>query len=90
MVSEPSALMAFPTSSQTSQSMVASQAAVHTFSNPVALKLDEENYLPWRQQPKATIEGHDLLNHIKGERIPRKLASKANQENGAVNTDYQH
>ena len=89
MVSEPSALMASPTSSQTSQSMVASQAVVHTFSNPIALTLDEENYLPWRQQAKATIKGHNLLNHIIGEGIPRKFASKVDQENGTISANYQ-
>ena len=62
---------------------------VHTLSNPVALKLDEENYLPWRQQVESTIEGHNLLNHITGEGIPRKFASEADQENGTISTDYQ-
>ena len=70
--------------------MATPQAMVHTFSNPVALKLDEENYLPWKQQAEATIEGHDLLDHIIGKRIPRKFASKADQESEIVSTNYQH
>ena len=63
---------------------------VQTFSSPIAIKLDEENYLPWKQQAEATIEGHDLLNHITGKGILKKHMSEDDQENDAVSVEYQH
>ena len=82
--------MASPTSSQTIQTAVSSQFVAQTFSNPVAIKLDEENYLPWKQQAEATIEGYDLMKYIAGESIPRKFASGEDQENGVVSAEYQN
>ena len=48
---------------------------VQTFSNPVLIKLDEDNYLPWKQQAEAKIEGFDLVKFITSEDIPCKYAS---------------
>ena len=71
MVSElQGSAMASDSSSQVSQGGSSSQFVAQTFSNPVAIKLDEENYLPWKQQAEATIEGHDLVKFITGEDIP--------------------
>ena len=83
--------MASQSSSQTSQGVHHNvpQLVVQSFSNPVAMKLDEENYLPWKQQAEATIEGHDLLNHITGKGILKKFATTEDQENEIVNPDYQ-
>ena len=53
------------------------------------MKLDEENYLPWKQQAEATIEGYDLMKFITGEEIPRKFTSTEDQENGVVSAAYQ-
>ena len=53
------------------------------------MKLDEKNYLPWKQQAEATIEGHDLMKFITGEEILRKFASVEDQENSAMNAAYQ-
>ena len=63
---------------------------IQSFSSLVALKLDEENYLPWKQQAEATIEGHDLLNHIIGKDIPKKFTIKEDQVNGLISSEYQH
>ena len=48
----------FPKSLQTSETLSqnTSQSMIQSFSSPVALKLDEENNLPWKQQVEATIE----------------------------------
>ena len=78
-------------SSQTSQSAKSSsQFVMQSFSNPVSLKLDEENYLPWKDQAEATIEGHDLLHHITGKSIPKKFATQEDQENEVVSVEYQN
>ena len=78
-------------SSQTTQQQSSSSAQiqVQNFSNPVAMKLDEEHYLPWKQQAKATIEGHDLVKFITGEEIPQKFATAEDQDNGLVSVAYQ-
>ena len=75
--------------SSTSQSS-SSQFIAQTFSNPVAIKLDEENYLPCKQQPEATIEGFDMMKFITGEDIPGKYASTTNQENGVTTVEYRN
>ena len=86
-----SALMASTNSSSTSQNSSApSQFVAQTFSNPVSIKLDEENYLPWKQQAEATIEGFDLMKFITGEDIPCKYASTTDQENGVVTAEYRN
>ena len=84
--------MASQSSSQTSQGLSHgnSQTMIQTFSSPVAIKFDEENYLPWKQQAEATIEGHDLLNHIIGKGIPKQYTSEDDQENDAISAEYQH
>ena len=48
---------------------------LQSFFNLVALKPDEENRLRWKRQVEANIEGHDLLNHITVEAIPKKFAT---------------
>ena len=91
MVSKLSATMAsLDASSQTTQQQSSSsQIQVQNFTNPVAMKLDEENYLPWKQQARATIEGYNLMKFITGEEIPQKFASAEDQENGVVSAAYQ-
>ena len=53
------------------------------------MKLDEENYLPWKQQAEATIESHDLLNHITRKGIPKKFGTTEDQENEVISVEYQ-
>ena len=54
------------------------------------MKLDVENYLPWKQQVEGTIKGHDLLNHIKRKGILKKFATIEDQENDVISSYYQH
>ena len=82
--------MASDSSSQVSQGGSSTQFVAQTFSNPVAIKLDEENYLPWKQQAEATIEGHDLVKFITGEDIPQKFSSISDQETGVVSVEYRN
>ena len=42
---------------------------LHKFSNTVAFRLDEDNFLPWKDQAKATIEGYRLMKYVKGQGI---------------------
>ena len=50
----------------------------------MGIKLDEENYLLWKQQAEATIEGFDTVKFITCEDIPYKYASAIDQENGVT------
>ena len=82
--------MASQSSSQTSQALSQSnsQVLVQTFSNLITIKLDEENYLPWRQQDEAMIKGYDLLNHFIGKGIPKKFANQDDQESDVISSKY--
>ena len=54
---------------------------LHNFSNLV-------NYLPWKQVEATIKGGHNLLNHITGEWVPKKYTTKSDQENGTVRLVY--
>ena len=89
MVSEP----VLPWLRQLLSSIVDSQSSssnfvLHTFSNPVAFKLDDDNYLPWKDQAEATIEGYRLMKYIRGEGIPKEYATEADQANGSISEEY--
>ena len=43
----------------------------------------------WKQQAEATIEGHDLLNHIIGKGVWKKFANQDDQENDMISFEYQ-
>ncbi|XP_052113029.1 uncharacterized protein LOC127744777 [Arachis duranensis] len=53
-------------------------------STPIYMKLDDDNFLQWKDQVEALIEGNDLLDHVIGSRIPHKFL-----ENGEINSEYQ-
>ena len=43
-------------------------------SNPISFKLDEENYLPWKQQALATIKSHKLHNYLSKDMVTRRYS----------------
>jgi len=47
-----------------SSSSSLSSPSLHTFSTPPTLKLNDENFLAWRQQILAQVEGLDLLHFL--------------------------
>ncbi|XP_072090463.1 uncharacterized protein [Arachis hypogaea] len=51
---------------------------------PISMKLEENNYLQWKDQAKSTIEENDMLNHPTEEEISQILLP-----NGAVNPEFQ-
>ena len=47
-----------------------------TFSQPLAIKLEEKNFLLWRRQVLAAIKGHNLSHYIdRVAKIPPHFAS---------------
>ena len=69
--------LAFDTTSpQSSNAVVNSGAAPQPqkFSNPLSLKLKDDNYLPWRQDALAIIKCHKLTE-ILDQRVESKEVS---------------
>ena len=67
-----------------------SDFVLYTFSNLVAFKLDEDNFLPWKDQVEATIEGYRLMKYVRGQGIPKEFATDEDQAYGNVSEEYQN
>ncbi|XP_020978599.1 uncharacterized protein LOC107640052 [Arachis ipaensis] len=50
--------------------------AVRTSINTVALKLDENNFIPWKRQALAFIKSNGLKDHLNQKKIPCRYASE--------------
>ncbi|MED6155455.1 hypothetical protein PIB30_005307 [Stylosanthes scabra] len=78
------------TSAKCVHTMEQNFAATQNFvATPISMKLDEDNYLQWKDQALSTIEGNDMLNHVTGEGIPQQFAISENDAAVAVNLSYQ-
>ncbi|MED6186743.1 hypothetical protein PIB30_118928 [Stylosanthes scabra] len=55
---------------------------------PISMKLDEDNYLQWKDQALSTIEGNDMLNHVTGEEIPQQFTVSESGEATIVTPSY--
>lgn len=77
-------------SSSTSNTLISIQKAnVVSFNHIVSIKLDEKNFLLWRQQVLATIKGHELQKYItKSCKIPKKFLSIEDETSGRINDEY--
>lgn len=66
-----------------------SRFVAQTFPNPVAIRLNEEKLLPWKQQAVFSIRGHKLLKHIQESGgKPTLYLNEEDQDNGKVNEEY--
>ncbi|WOL05075.1 hypothetical protein Cni_G13798 [Canna indica] len=75
------------TSNVSSQS--STRFVLQTFSNPVSIRLDENNFLPWKQQTLATIRGFKLQRYIAGSHgIPAKFDSSEDEAQCNYNEEY--
>ncbi|RYQ94570.1 hypothetical protein Ahy_B08g089505 [Arachis hypogaea] len=71
-------------SSSTTEVTMNQSAVVPSFtSSPISMKLDDDNFLQWKDQAESTIEGHNLLHHITGERIPQRF-----DESGQITPEF--
>ena len=77
-------------SSESQRPNASNNFVLHTFSNIVAFKLDEDNFLPWRDQAEATIEGYRLMKYVKGQGIPKEFATEEDQASGSASEEYQN
>ncbi|KAH7666842.1 Retrotransposon Copia-like N-terminal protein [Dioscorea alata] len=59
-----------------------------TFNHNISVKLDDDNFLRWKQQVLAVIKGHKLQSYIQGSKlVPQKFNSKEEEDLGAHNDD---
>jgi len=54
--------------------MNASTFVPHLFTTPVSLKLSEDNFLVWKQQILATIQGLEFLHFLEGDKISSQFS----------------
>lgn len=80
--------------SELSDSTMASSIATTTKNNPktfkslLFVKLNDENYLLWKQQVKAAIHGHNLLHFLEESSNPPRFLSNDDENSTNINTDY--
>ncbi|MED6186842.1 hypothetical protein PIB30_070587 [Stylosanthes scabra] len=67
------------------EAQIIAQTARHFTSTPISMKLDEDNFLQWKDQVESMIEGHNLLHHIAGSNVPTKFT-----DTGALTDEYTH
>jgi len=84
MTTSPSSVSTLSYSSSSS-SFSHSSPSLHTFSTSLTLKLNDENFLVWRQQILAQVEGLDLLHFLTYSSTPPKHLTP---DSGSVNPTY--
>lgn len=58
------------------------------FKNVLSVKLNNENYLLWKQQVMAAIRGHNLLHFLEESSRPPRHLSRNGEVSGDVNIEY--
>ena len=60
-----------------------------SFTHPIALKLDNDNFLIWRKQVLATIRGFRLQHFLSASTVsPLLYRSRDDEANGIINPEY--
>ncbi|KAF7813088.1 Retrovirus-related Pol polyprotein from transposon TNT 1-94 [Senna tora] len=79
-----------PQSSSTSSiPLIEKEKKVIAFNHNLSVKLDDKNYLLWRHQILAALEGHDLEKYITGSRfVPPKFDTEGDREAGKLSLNY--
>jgi histone deacetylase 1/2 len=63
-------------------------AASKTFKHAVSVKLDDSNYLQWKQQVEGVLRGTKLVKHVVSPQIPPVFLNDAARETGSENPAY--
>lgn len=78
-----------PAISTPSSTVVLASTTTKFDPHPVSIKLDDTNYLPWRQQAMATIKGYKLQSYLLGARvIPPQFLSATDEAQGKFNEAF--
>ena len=59
-----------------------------TFSQTVACKLDEKNYMNWHQQVNAVLRAHQLEKYVVNPVVPLKYLSEEDRAAGTINPEF--
>ena len=79
---------AFNIASSPSSSSTPSSPLV-SFSHKIGTKLDDSNFLLWRQQIVAAVRGHGLEKFLGGETlVPESFLTDADRGAGKLNPEY--
>jgi len=62
--------------------------SVHQFSTPIFLKLAEDNFLLWKQQVLATLDGLLLSKYLDGSQQPPRLLPLTEGKPSEINPDF--
>jgi histone deacetylase 1/2 len=57
-------------------------------SHNISIKLDDKNFLSWKQQIEGVIRSHKLQSFIVNPKIPDQFLSDEDRESGSVNPEY--
>jgi len=64
-------------STQALSTKSSSSVSLHHFTTPIPLKLDDENFMLWKQQVLATVDGLLLSSFLNGTNVPHRCLSAA-------------
>lgn len=59
-----------------------------SFSHNISIRLDENNFLLWKQQVLTAIYGYGLENHLTANNIPAKFKNAQDEESGVLNSEF--
>ena len=59
-----------------------------SFNHTLSVKLDENNFLPWRHQVYAAIKGHRLLKYLDPTAVPPKYATTEDEAEDRISEDF--
>uniref|UniRef100_A0A803Q0C6 Retrovirus-related Pol polyprotein from transposon TNT 1-94 n=1 Tax=Cannabis sativa TaxID=3483 RepID=A0A803Q0C6_CANSA len=60
-----------------------------SFNHSLSIKLDENNFLPWKHQVLASIKGSRLQKFLDDTRAPEKFLTEADQRSNIVNSEFE-
>ena len=60
------------------------------FSIPISYKLNDNNFLLWKQEALAMIKGHHLQSHLCKDHIPKMHLSYSDALGGKYNPEISH
>lgn len=69
-------------------SIIVTASAPVTFSHTLSEKLDDKNFLLWRQQVEPVIKAHRLHHYVVCPTIPPRFLTEADRDSGNVNSAY--
>ncbi|KAF7834776.1 Retrovirus-related Pol polyprotein from transposon RE1 [Senna tora] len=91
MVSEAATSMESTIVNNTSNLLAGSakQGTAVSFNHPISVKLDDKNFLLWRQQVYSAIQGHDLEGFVTGvDSVPEKYLTAEDRASKKLNPEH--